>query len=73
MANQNGDGSWNGYAYWYGPLATAWDVSILGGTIIPPPNGVPEPSTWVMMLAGLTGLGLVARRRRKERLAEAIE
>jgi hypothetical protein len=71
VQSQSGDGSWPGYAYWTDPLSTAWDVSILGGTIIPPINA-PEPSTWVMMLAGLTGLGLVAGRRRKERLAEAI-
>jgi hypothetical protein len=30
--NQNGDGSWTGYAYWYGPLATSFDVNILGAT-----------------------------------------
>jgi hypothetical protein len=68
--NQNGNGSWNGVFYWTGPLATAFDVQILGGTIIP--TAIPEPSTWVMMLAGLTGLGLVAHWR-KERLAAAIE
>ena len=32
---------------------------------------VPEPSTWAMMLAGLTSLGFVARRRRTLRLAAA--
>ena len=36
VTNQNVDGSWNGYAYWTGPLATAFDVSILGATLIPP-------------------------------------
>lgn len=34
--SQNADGSWNGYAYWYGPLATAFNISILGATEIPP-------------------------------------
>jgi hypothetical protein len=34
---------------------------------------VPEPSTWAMMLAGLTGLGFVARRSRSRLLAAAIE
>jgi hypothetical protein len=29
VANQNANGSWNGYAYWTGPLATAFDISIL--------------------------------------------
>jgi hypothetical protein len=32
---------------------------------------VPEPSTWVMMLAGFAGLGLVARRRAARRRAAA--
>jgi PEP-CTERM motif len=71
--NQKGNGSWDGVYYWTGPLATAFDIQILGGAYIPPPNGVPEPSTWVMMLAGLTGLGFVARhRQRKERLAAPL-
>jgi hypothetical protein len=35
VTNQNGDGSWTGYSYWYGPLATAFYVNILGGTPIP--------------------------------------
>jgi PEP-CTERM motif len=35
-------------------------------------NGVPEPSTWAMMLLGFAGLGFVAyRRRRKPALAAA--
>jgi PEP-CTERM motif len=31
---------------------------------------VPEPSTWVMLLAGFAGLGAVARRRAAKRRAE---
>ena len=34
---------------------------------------VPEPSTWAMMLAGLTCLGFIAHRGRKQRLAAAIK
>lgn len=35
-------------------------------TNIPDPNiVVPEPSTYAMMLAGMVGLGVAARRRRK--------
>jgi hypothetical protein len=30
------NGSWNGYSYWSGPLATAFNVSILQAAIIPP-------------------------------------
>jgi hypothetical protein len=29
-------------------------------------SGVPEPATWVMMLSGLLGLGIAARRRSKQ-------
>jgi hypothetical protein len=65
VSNQNGDGSWNGVAYWTGPLATAFDVQVLGGEYIPPAGGVPEPSTWVMMLAGFAGLGFLGYRRNK--------
>jgi hypothetical protein len=32
------------------------------------PGGTPEPSTWVMMMLGLAGIGLVARRRAKSSL-----
>ena len=35
------------------------------------PPSVPEPSTWVMMLAGFAGLGVVARRRAAKRRAAA--
>ena len=33
---------------------------------------VPEPSTWVMLLAGFVGLGVVARRRAAKRRAAAF-
>jgi hypothetical protein len=32
---QNADGGWSGYQDWYGPLATAFNVNILGATSVP--------------------------------------
>jgi len=44
-----------------------YPIGISGGTLTI--TGAPEPSTWVMMLIGLAGLGSVAYRRgRKDRL-----
>ncbi|MBS0361159.1 MAG: PEPxxWA-CTERM sorting domain-containing protein, partial [Proteobacteria bacterium] len=62
--NQNADGSWNGYSYWTGPLATAWNVSILGGIEVPNPGGIPEPTAWALMLIGFGGMGALLRQRR---------
>lgn len=49
VASQNAAGNWNGYAYWTGPLATAWNINILNATAVgpgPDPNPtVPEPSS----------------------------
>lgn len=41
-----------------------------GANITPPPSGVPEPATWAMLLAGIGGMGAIARRRR-DRMAVA--
>jgi hypothetical protein len=72
VSNQNGDGSWSGYSYWTGPLATAWNVSILGGTEVPPVNGgIPEPATWAMLIVGFFGLGGVLRAKRRRACAIA--
>jgi PEP-CTERM motif len=46
----------------------AFDNITLGSST---PGGTPEPSTWVMMLAGFTGLGLVGLRRARAKAALA--
>lgn len=37
--------------------------------VVVPPGGVPEPSTWAMMILGLGGVGAVMRRRKTAALA----
>jgi hypothetical protein len=39
----------------------------IGGSV----SGIPEPSTWIMMLAGFAGLGYIAHRRAAKRRAAA--
>ena len=52
-------------------LAGDYPIAIDGGRM--DPTAVPEPSTWVMMLLGLAGLGSAAYRRgRKDRLAPTL-
>jgi hypothetical protein len=43
---------------------TDLDSVSLTGVAVPPPNVVPEPSTYVLLASGLAGLGVIARRRR---------
>ena len=61
VSNQQGDGHWVGYDYWGDPLATAFYLPILGGTVIPTPN--PEPGTLVLLAGALLGLVPLARKR----------
>lgn len=65
---QNANGSWNGYSYWNGPLATGWYINILNAAGAPPPAVViPEPVTAVGLLLGVGCLTRYVRRRRRRR------
>jgi hypothetical protein len=71
----NPGGYWNlwsdapgDYSLYESNLAGDYSITINGGNL--DPTAVPEPSTWVMMLVGLAGVGSAAyRRSRKDRLA----
>jgi hypothetical protein len=38
LVSTQAGGTWPGYSYWSGPLATAWYINILAATEIPPPH-----------------------------------
>jgi hypothetical protein len=67
VKTQNANGSWNGYSYWYGPLAAAWNINILNATrtveVIPLPAAV-----WAgLVLMGALGAHRAAQRWRNSR------
>jgi hypothetical protein len=59
---QNANGSWNGYAYWTGAMATGWYINILNATGAPEPV-VPVPAA---VLLGILGLSVAGWRLRRE-------
>jgi hypothetical protein len=61
--HQNGNGSWNGGAYWTDPLSTAWDINILNATATAPPT--PLPGTLLLLGSGLLGIGVLRKRIKK--------
>jgi len=61
---QSANGSWGGYGYWTGVLATSWNLSILAATHVPDPDGVPLPSTLSSLGIALAALTAIRRRRR---------
>jgi len=66
VLSQNGNGSWTGYSYWYGPMATAWDINILNATQTGGDNHVvPEPATMILLGSGLLVLWGARKKFRK--------
>jgi len=52
-----------GYSQTSVSAANLWDTHSGSVTVTPVTGGVPEPSTWAMMLAGFAGLGLLGYRK----------
>lgn len=46
--------------------ALVFDQITAGGVVVDPVAGVPEPSTWAMMILGFGGVGIMAYRRRRD-------
>jgi outer membrane lipase/esterase len=59
----------NTYAYWDGIHPTAAAHLVIADAFVDQVTGVPEPSTWAMMLLGFAGLGFTAYRRKQSTLA----
>jgi outer membrane lipase/esterase len=54
------------YAYWDGIHPTEAAHSVIADAFIDQVTGVPEPSTWAMMLLGFAGVGFMAYRRKSK-------
>jgi outer membrane lipase/esterase len=55
----------NTYAYWDGIHPTAAAHEVIADAFVDEVAGVPEPSTWAMMVLGFCGLGFMAYRRKQ--------
>lgn len=55
----------NNYAYWDGIHPTAAAHEVIADAFVDEVTGVPEPSTWAMMILGFVGVGSMAYRRKQ--------
>jgi outer membrane lipase/esterase len=55
----------NQYAYWDGIHPTAAAHEVIADAFVDQVTGVPEPSTWAMMILGFCGVGFMAYRRKQ--------
>lgn len=60
------------YAYWDGIHPTTAADMVIANAFVDEVTGVPEPSTWAMMLLGFMGLGFMAYRRKQNGAALSI-
>jgi outer membrane lipase/esterase len=56
----------NNYVYWDGIHPTAAAHEVIADAFIDEVTGVPEPSTWAMMILGFAGIGAMTYRRKQK-------
>jgi outer membrane lipase/esterase len=61
----------NNYVYWDGIHPTAAAHEVIADAFIDEVTGVPEPSTWAMMILGFAGIGAMTYRRKQKMVLNA--